>query len=67
MHRASTLSLHNRAAADALWTAIDHHLTDQAAWAPTVDLRSVELTSKRLHNYQYNPVWGFLADQAWVR
>jgi len=23
--------------------------------------------SKRLRNYQYHPVWGFMADQAWVR
>jgi len=23
--------------------------------------------SRRLGNYQYNPVWGFLADQAWLR
>jgi ABC-type Na+ transport system ATPase subunit NatA len=38
-----------------------------AAWVPTVSLRVVELTSRRLGNYQYNPVWGFLADQSWVR
>jgi hypothetical protein len=32
-----------------------------------VTLRDVELTSRRLRNYQYNPVWDFLADQSWVR
>jgi hypothetical protein len=31
-----------------------------------MSLRDVELTSRRLRNYQYNPVWGFLADQSWV-
>ena len=30
-------------------------------------LREVDLASRRLGNYQYNPVWGFLADQSWVR
>jgi hypothetical protein len=30
-------------------------------------VRVVELTSRRLRNYQYNPVWGFLADQSWLR
>jgi hypothetical protein len=38
-----------------------------AALAPTVSLRVVDLASRRLGNYQYNPVWGFLADQSWVR
>jgi hypothetical protein len=26
-----------------------------------------QLTSRRLRNHQYNPVWGFLAGQSWVR
>jgi hypothetical protein len=37
-----------------------------AIWVPTVTARDVELTSRRLRNYQYNPVWGFLADQSWL-
>jgi hypothetical protein len=31
---------------------------------PTVNERDVDFVSKRLHNYEYNPVWVFLADQA---
>jgi hypothetical protein len=27
----------------------------------------VDLVSKRLRNYEYNPVWGILVDQAWLR
>ena len=42
-------------------------LTGDAAWVPTVNLRAVDLVSSRLRNYQYNPVWGFLADQSWLR
>ena len=53
-------------AADA-WATVDHRVTDAAAWCRPVSMRVVELTSRRLRNYQYNPVWGFLADQSWVR
>jgi ABC-type transport system substrate-binding protein/DNA-binding SARP family transcriptional activator/streptogramin lyase len=53
--------------ADRTWTGIDHQITDDAAWVPTVNEREVEVVSPRLRNYQFNPVWGFLADQSWVR
>ena len=67
MSRASALEPAHPASANALWTSVDHRLTDDAAWVPTVNERQVEVTSARLGNYQYNPVWGFLADQAWLR
>jgi YVTN family beta-propeller protein len=67
MRQASQVQLTDPARAAAAWGAVDHDLTDAAAWVPTVSLRVVELTSRRLGNYQYNPVWGFLADQSWVR
>jgi len=50
-----------------LWDRADHLITDDAYWVPTVNIREVDLVSARLRNYEYNPVWGFLADQAWVR
>jgi ABC-type transport system substrate-binding protein/DNA-binding SARP family transcriptional activator/DNA-binding beta-propeller fold protein YncE len=66
--RAATVAqlAHPRRAA-ALWTAVDHKLVDEAMWVPTVALNAVELVSKRLAGYQFNPVTGFLADQAWLR
>jgi ABC-type transport system substrate-binding protein len=67
MRYASQVGLTDPARAAAAWGAVDHDLTDAAAWVPTVSLRVVDLTSRRLGNYQYNPVWGFLADQSWVR
>jgi peptide/nickel transport system substrate-binding protein len=67
MQQAQLLELNNPARAAAVWASVDRQLTDAAAWVPTVTLRDVELTSRRLDNYQYNPVWGFLADQAWLR
>ena len=53
MQTASRLELHDPAKATALWTTIDHQLTDNAGWVPTVNPRAVELVSKRLRNYQY--------------
>jgi YVTN family beta-propeller protein len=67
MRAASLLELGSPRSADAAWTDVDHRLADHAVWVPTVDLRAVELVSPRLRNYQYNPVWGFLADQVWLR
>jgi len=29
--------------------------------------RDVDLVSRRVRNYEFNPVWGFLPDQAWLR
>jgi len=67
MHQAELLELSDPAKADARWASIDHELTDDAAWVPTVNEREVDLVSKRLHNYEFNPVWGFLVDQSWLR
>jgi hypothetical protein len=34
---------------------------------PYATEHEVDLVSKRLRNYEYNPVWGFLVDQSWLR
>jgi hypothetical protein len=28
---------------------------------------NLDFVSKRVGNYEYNPQWGLLADQAWVK
>jgi YVTN family beta-propeller protein len=67
MRRATQLELTDPPRANSLWDSVDRQLTDDAVWVPTVTPREVEFTSSRLHNYEYNPVWGFLADQAWLQ
>jgi YVTN family beta-propeller protein len=67
MQRATQLESSDPPGSRALWASIDRQLTDDAVWVPTVTLREIDFTSRRLGNYQYNPVWGFLADQSWVR
>ena len=66
MRRAELLELSDPGKAAAAWASIDRQITNAAIWVPTATLRDVELTSRRLRNYQYNPVWGFLADQSWL-
>jgi peptide/nickel transport system substrate-binding protein len=67
MARATALQLRDPRRAAAAWAAADRRITDQALWVSTATLDSPELVSKRLGNYQFHPVWGFVADQAWVR
>ena len=67
MRRATRIQLQDPARAARMWTEIDHALTDQAMWVPTINSRAPELVSERVRNYQYNPVVGFLPDQVWLR
>jgi YVTN family beta-propeller protein len=67
MQHAELLALKDPSKARSDWEAVDRKLTDNAVWVPTVTYRDLELTSHRLLNYEYNPVWGFLADQSWLR
>jgi peptide/nickel transport system substrate-binding protein len=53
-------------AARGLWERIDRQIVDQAPWVPLVNPKVVDVLSKRVGNYQYNP-YGVLIDQLWVR
>jgi peptide/nickel transport system substrate-binding protein len=67
MARATRLQLSDPGRADAAWARVDRRITDQALWVPTAKVSPPELVSRRLRNYQFHPVWGFIADQAWLR
>jgi peptide/nickel transport system substrate-binding protein len=64
---ASRLRGRDPQASDRAWARIDHELTDQAPWLPTVNLNAVDVVSSRVGNYQFHPQWGILLDQLWVR
>jgi YVTN family beta-propeller protein len=49
------------------WPRIERELVDQAPLVPLFTPQHADLVSKRVGNYQYNPVWGVLLDQLWVR
>jgi peptide/nickel transport system substrate-binding protein len=65
--RAVTLDTTDHAAAALLWQRLDRQLTDRAIWLPTVTIQQADVVSSRVRNYQYNPFWGALVDQLWVR
>ena len=65
--RAAELQTTNLPAAADLWARLDQQLTNLAIWLPTVTPNETDLISARTGNYQYNPVWGPLIDQLWIR
>jgi YVTN family beta-propeller protein len=65
--RARSLQTSDPAAASRLWSKIDHDITDQAPWVVARNPTNATLLSTRAHNYTYNPQWGVLLDQLWVR
>ena len=67
MQRATALQLQDPRRAAALWARIDHEIADRAYWVPTVSLRSPEIVSKRVRNFEHSPLWGFIASQVWLR
>jgi YVTN family beta-propeller protein len=67
MRQASLLETTDPARAPAVWELVDAQITDAAIWVPTVTEREVDLVSRRLRNYEFNPVWGFIVDQSWLR
>ena len=67
MERAHALEATEPAAANRLWSGIDHALVRRAAIVPLFSVNGVQVTSARLGNYQYHPRLGPLLAQAWVR
>ena len=53
-------------AADA-WARVDRLLADEAPAVPIYSLREADFVSKRVGNYLFNPQFGVLLDQMWVR
>jgi YVTN family beta-propeller protein len=66
MQRAAATQATDPQRANRLWAAVDRRMVDAAPWLPIVNEQSVELVSKRVGNYQYNPQYGGLIDQLWL-
>jgi peptide/nickel transport system substrate-binding protein len=54
-------------AAANLWAALDRRIANAAPWVPLYTPYAADFVSRRVGNYQYNPQWGVLVDQLWVR
>ena len=49
------------------WATVDRMIVDRAATVPYANDLELTLLSPRVGNYQFNPQWGVLLDQLWVR
>ena len=67
IRRAIALETTDRKRAAATWAEADRGAVDAAGWVPLVTPHQAEFVAARLRNYQYHPIWGFIADQAWIR
>jgi peptide/nickel transport system substrate-binding protein len=67
MARATALQAQDPPAATLLWQEVERDLLAQAPVLPTDNRRTVNFLSERVGNYQYNPQWGPLLSQLWVR
>jgi peptide/nickel transport system substrate-binding protein len=67
MIRAARLQAQDPPAATLLWQEVERDLLAQAPYVATDNRRRVDFVSKRIGNYQYNPQWGVLLSQLWVK
>ena len=65
--RALKLEATDPDAAQALWTKVERDVVDLAPRCRCSPRRTSNIVSKRVGNYLYNPEWGILFDQLWVR
>lgn len=65
--RAAAAQVQDPASATALWQEVERSLLAQAPIVPTYNRKNIDFVSKRVRNYQYNPQWGVLLDQLWVK
>jgi peptide/nickel transport system substrate-binding protein len=67
IERALELEATDPAIATSMWSRLDREVVDRAAMVPLLNPKQVDFVSRRVGNYQYNPQWGVLLDQLWVR
>jgi YVTN family beta-propeller protein len=66
IERALRLQATDPAKAGAAWAAVDRQIVHQAPMIGLLVPQGVDLVSKRVGNYQLNPVWGAILSQLWV-
>ena len=67
IERALELEATDPAIAASLWSRLDREVVERAAMVPLLNPKQVDFISRRVGDYQYNPQWGVLLDQLWVR
>jgi peptide/nickel transport system substrate-binding protein len=57
----------NQGSAVGDWAKVDREVVNQAPWVPFENLIQADFVSRRVGDHQYNPTWGEMVDQLWVR
>jgi peptide/nickel transport system substrate-binding protein len=67
MRRARQAERSDASLAAHLWARAERRIVDRAAALPVTNPGTIDVVSRRVGNYQYNPQSGVLLDQLWVR
>jgi peptide/nickel transport system substrate-binding protein len=67
MDRAVQVGVVNPPAGHTLWQEAERKVLAEAPVVPTFNRENIDFIAKHVGNYQYNPQWGALVDQLWVR
>ena len=67
MARAGAAQVTDPAAGLQLWQRVEEAILAQAPVVPAFNFNYVSLVSARVGSYQYNPQWGILLSQLWVK
>jgi peptide/nickel transport system substrate-binding protein len=67
VRKAHTLPTTDPYAANLFWSKIDHAIVDRAPVIPLITHKSLDFVSKRVGDYDSDPLSGVLLDQLWVR
>ena len=65
--KAEAAQAENPAAAPAIWQQAERAVLLQAPLVPTDNGENVAFVAKHVGNFQYNPEWGVLLDQLWLK
>jgi peptide/nickel transport system substrate-binding protein len=65
--RASTLEQSDPKTSAELWRKVDRDVVNQAPWASLFTFQNLDFVSRRVGNYIYDPQWGALLDELWVK
>ena len=67
MIRAAAVQVQDPAAATTLWQQAERPCSRRRLSCRRYNRSNVDFVSKRVGNFQYNPQWGALLDQLWVK
>ena len=67
IRHAAAVQVQDPPAAVALYQKLERDILRQAPLVPMYNGREVVFVARHVGNYEYNPQWGVLLDQLWVR